>query len=377
MRNTGAEPVRHRLTLSLRIFMVLVLVVGGWLGWRVRRASFQRRAVAAIRESGGWVWYDYQLVHLPGGQDRFLRNAKPWAPGWLRRSIGDEYFQEVVRVALLYRGDPDQNRPVPFNELLGLVAGLDRVAFLSLNEIPTTDDGLAQIGRTAGLEELTIGLSPLQDSKLTAGGLAHLRALTKLRGLSISGLSLAEGVPVPWIFLARLTRLESLSILESGVDCGVLAQLEGLTRLQSLSLPDIRPEDADLVHLAGLSQLEGIALSGERGISDDGLANLAGLKSLKGLSLPGASQVTDAGLAHIRGLTRLRTLDLKGSSVTDAGLAHLAGLVELEDLSVGVSWSGSEACRFAIGDAGLAHLRGMIGLRDEWHELKAQYVTAK
>ena len=61
MRTTGFEPGRRpRLTLSLRVFLVLVLVVGGWLGWRARRASIQRRAAAAIREARGLVWYDYE-----------------------------------------------------------------------------------------------------------------------------------------------------------------------------------------------------------------------------------------------------------------------------------------------------------------------------
>ena len=262
---------------------------------------------------------------------------EPWAPGWLRRSIGDEYFQEVIRVTLLNRGDPDQSPPISFDDLLGVIDGLDRLEFLALNETPITDVGMARIGRATGLEDLTIGLSPMPESKLTAAGLAHLGALTGLRSLSISGLSTSETVPAPWTFLARLTHLESLSIFESNVDGAVLAQLEGLTRLRSLTLPDTRPEDADLAHLAGLSQLESIAFDGRAGVTDDGLTYLAGLKSLQGLSLPGASAITDDGLAKLRGLTRLRTLDLKDSNVTDAGLAHLAGLHKLEYLSVGVT----------------------------------------
>jgi hypothetical protein len=81
---------RRRLTFSLRVFLVVVLIVGGVLGWRARRASFQRRAVATIRQAGGSVWYDYQRVRVANGPDRFSPKAQPWAPGWLRRAIGDE-----------------------------------------------------------------------------------------------------------------------------------------------------------------------------------------------------------------------------------------------------------------------------------------------
>ncbi len=362
MRTTSTEPTR-RLTLSLRVFLVLVLVVGGWLGWRIRRASLQRRAVAAIREAGGLVWYDYQRVRLPNGQDKFLPKAQPWTPGWLRRSIGDEYFQDVIRVALLNLNDRNQGKPISTEELLGVLDGLDRLEFLWLVETTITDDGLERIGRAAGLADLAIELSPLQNNKLTAAGLAHLGALTELRKLSISGLSTLEDAPITWTFLARLSHLESLSIVESNVDGAVLSQLQGLTRLRSVMLHDTDPGDADLAHLAGLSQLESVAFEGQ-GITDDGLAHMAGLTSLRNLDLPGANQVTDDGLAHLRGLTRLRSLNLKRSQVTDAGLAHLAGLGELEYLSVGTTWGESEYGKNTITDAGLAHLAGLKSLRE-------------
>ena len=41
------------LRLSLRGMMVLVLVVGGWLGWLIRSAKIQHEAVAAIQRGGG------------------------------------------------------------------------------------------------------------------------------------------------------------------------------------------------------------------------------------------------------------------------------------------------------------------------------------
>jgi len=39
---------RTPLRLSVRALMVLILVLGGWLGWVVNQARLQREAVAAL-----------------------------------------------------------------------------------------------------------------------------------------------------------------------------------------------------------------------------------------------------------------------------------------------------------------------------------------
>src|SRR5262245_49108922 len=97
---------RRRLRLSLRGMILLVLVLGLWLGWHARRARLQREAVAAVREYGGFVRYDWEFLN-----GRPATAAAPRAPGWLRRAIGDAYFQEVVEVNLVHatdrRGMPD------------------------------------------------------------------------------------------------------------------------------------------------------------------------------------------------------------------------------------------------------------------------------
>jgi hypothetical protein len=40
--------------------MILVLIIGGWLAWMVRRAQLQRNAVEAIVRGGGSVEYDWE-----------------------------------------------------------------------------------------------------------------------------------------------------------------------------------------------------------------------------------------------------------------------------------------------------------------------------
>ena len=61
---------RRYLRFSVRGLIVVVLVVGGWLGWIVRGARIQREAVAAITRAGGRVAYDWERrdgKDIPGG----------------------------------------------------------------------------------------------------------------------------------------------------------------------------------------------------------------------------------------------------------------------------------------------------------------------
>src|SRR3954449_6386322 len=74
--STAVELLRKRLRLSLGAMMIIVLGIGGVLGWVVHRAHVQRDAVAAIttlrRNTRGSVYYDWQFVAGQGDKD-----AKP------------------------------------------------------------------------------------------------------------------------------------------------------------------------------------------------------------------------------------------------------------------------------------------------------------
>ncbi len=89
------KPRRWRFGVSLRMMMVLILAIGCGLGWRVRRAESQRRAVAQAGKLGAMIQYDYQYS---GGKS--IPTGEPWGPSWLRKALGNEYFQEVSSVKL-------------------------------------------------------------------------------------------------------------------------------------------------------------------------------------------------------------------------------------------------------------------------------------
>ena len=70
---------RRFLRFSVRGLIVLVLVVGVWLGWLVPHARIQRDAVAAITRAQGSAYYDWEWkdghenpVGKPGRRDGSL-----------------------------------------------------------------------------------------------------------------------------------------------------------------------------------------------------------------------------------------------------------------------------------------------------------------
>ena len=91
-----SRPWRRFLRFSVRGLIVLVLVIGGWLGWIVRSARIQREAVAAIKSIGGIVTYDWELKNENG-----IPRAQTPAPRWLADLIEIDYFGQIRRLALL------------------------------------------------------------------------------------------------------------------------------------------------------------------------------------------------------------------------------------------------------------------------------------
>ena len=256
-----ARPWRRFLRLSVRGLIVVVLVIGSWLGWLVRSARIQREAVAAIQKAGGHVFYDWEWTN---GNSIPARN--PWAPRWLIDLIGVDYF--------------------------------DHVTYVSLSPNGADDAAITQVGRLTRLQVLWHDQRSWDcdfiPSTLSDAGLLHLTGLTDLSLLCIRG---------------------------SRVTDGGLLHLKSFTNLTGLYLDGNRLTDAGLAHLAALKHLTSLSLVGTQ-ITDAGLVHLKGLTDLSQLNLCG-TQVADAGLAHLRGLTKLSVLYLGSVHVTDAGAREL------------------------------------------------------
>lgn len=248
------RPRRRSLQFSLATLLLAVALCALWFGTQAGRARAQKRAVTVLRQMGGWVLYDYQY---PSGNRQ--PDAEPWAPAWLRRLVGDDYFQTVVEVQLA-----NSARITP--EGLALLTDLPEIKHLYAFDAPIDDAAMAHVGKLTRLESFGI-----DHTRITATALRHLRRLTQLRWLDLS---------------------------------------------------DTNIDDPSLVHLRGLVNLEDLRMSNCK-ISDAGLAYLQSLQNLRHLCLDSNRRITDAGLVHLEGLTNLRYLDLVDTGVTGQGEKRL------------------------------------------------------
>lgn len=301
-------PPRRRPRLSLRAALLLVLVVGLPLGWKARRASIQRRAVVAVRAVGGKVSYLDELDAR--GFPR--RPHRPGGPAWLRRWVGDEFFQEVGYVNFDTRAPGGR----------------------------VDDDSIGVLGAFEHLQGLTIWGQGTNDEtparvRLTAAGLGRLIGLRRLRILHLLG------VPVDAAMVAVLPGLPALEDVEfrdparsSGALPGAcladLARIPGLRKVTIIPLTPCRA--ADVAPLGRLEHLDELWLSPSPR-DDAGLGPLVARPSLRVLRLP-QTEFTPATLAAVGRNANLQGLTFDGSKLTQGDLKHLAGLAGLVELDV-------------------------------------------
>ena len=333
------RPPASRFRLSLRAFMVIVLVTGGIMGWKANLAHSQRRAVEAIMAINGRVVYDFQnsgndvLTPTP-----MSPRKEPSAPKWLRNVLGDEYFQEVTMVII---------SSAVSDEILPTIAKLDHLVTLSLNMSKLDDSALAQVAKFPSLQSLS-----LSHAAVTDAGIAYLAGARKLRRLGIFG---GAGVTdAGMASLAGLSDLKSLEILGAPklTALGLKNLGPTLANLETLVVYQTALTDEGMACLDNCRKLKILSLSSAK-IGDAGFAHFRNMKSLKTLVV-GSTEVTDEGLASLRGLKNLRSLSLGNTRVSDSGLASLEGLVDLENLMLQET---------KITDEGMDHIRKLKGLK--------------
>jgi hypothetical protein len=350
---------RTRFAFSVRTLMVMVLIVGGlfgWVGYRVKRAETQRRAVAQINFARGSVVYDYQ--DLPPNAPKGTRKAtKPRVPDWLRLPLGDEYFQEVIGVYLNDSPKPETMEAVgALDRLEWIIAqrvtkmgdGLDHLGGLKhLKRVfiwgeGVTDASLDKLGSCLNLEEIWFGNADISDA-----GVAHLAGLPRLKHLIITNSpkvtdTTVENLVPTWPSLKDLC-LNLCSITDKS-----LTTIGRVTQLESLQLSNTRVTDRGLASLPGLTRLQSLYLAGTN-ITDDGLVSLKEMTELVQIDLS-ETRITGEGFKYLGQLEKLSLLMLRGSKFSDAGMPYLAKLAGLQKLLLD---------RTQVSDAGLVHLKGM------------------
>jgi hypothetical protein len=248
-----------RFQFSIRSLLFVVVVVAlpfSWLAVEMKKPREQNAAVAGIRKLGGVVGHDWEF-EANGIPDPYkfipLLALSPPAPAWLRNLLGDDFFTEVVDVTL------------------------DRTKLTG-----------------GGMKDLALASSFTHRPKVTDAGLEHVKALTQLRNLDLSG----------------------TQVTDAGLE-----HLKSLTQMDGLSLDDTHVTGGGLAYLGGLSKLQRLYLDGTD-VTDAGLENVKEFGQLYILTLQN-TKVTDAGLKHLEGLTQLRGLWLVGTKVTKEGVKTL------------------------------------------------------
>jgi hypothetical protein len=286
--------LRRRYQFSIRSLLVLVVVVASpcsWLAVKMEEARRQNAAVGAIRRADGIVSYDWQGIYSL----LLFPKQKPRSPEWLRRLLGDDFWEDVVCVELGEFG---------------------------------TDALLRQVEDFPRLEELYVKCYRA-DHKITDKGLEHVQGLVQLRTLILAD--------------AEVT------------DAG-LAHFAGLKKLERLSLEFGKITGTGLEYLKGLAQLRMLDLKGNQ-VTDDGLEHIRGLVRLRWLSLD-STNITDAEMDHLKNLTQLERLSVNYSDITDAGLDYLNGLTNLRLLELGetkVTDKGLQKLRQALPNCDIQH----------------------
>jgi hypothetical protein len=284
-----APPARRRgFRVSLRVFMLLVLVAGGWLGWKANKASRTRRAIAEIRRAGGIAYFDYQLDTTGNVSARFdirtgkiVEDGQPPEPRWLQRILGPEYFHDVHAVTygrgFLPAGAPER-----------------MIDFGALADLPE-------------VHSLTLQLSGVGNSSLR-----RMPPLPRLRKFEIHEPRLGdEGVS--WIASCR--ELEEVRIGNGQAGDSTARRLGTLTGLKTLHHMSSQLTDHGVEALAGLTSLTNLELFGPN-LGDRSLRAVGELRNLEILVLSRVTQATNAGFLPLGNLSRLRNLTLRGASLS-------------------------------------------------------------
>jgi len=168
----------------LPLLALVVAVPSCWLTVELRQANGQRELRELIWAADGRVLYDCEY----DADDRYMPQAEPPGPAWLRGLLGIDFFADVVGVSTHRKLHSSRADP------LGLDYRLHESSFCEsgLTYAPgfLDDDTLAHLQGLPKLRELS-----LLGTHVTDGGLKHLESLPNLRRLDLRDAQITpEGV---------------------------------------------------------------------------------------------------------------------------------------------------------------------------------------
>ena len=178
---------------TLRSLLIAITIFGIWLAFRVNRAHNQRRVVAAVRQSGGFVQYDHQHAEsywaMPAAQRPGFRKLHSHIPSRLvmklrdliRPHLGTDLVDSVVTVGVR-GGDlpPSLNNPQPTRRLTeeewGYLQRLPSLEEIHISGRVITDEDMPFLSQIPNLR-IIIGIA---NNSITDAGVNHLRQTESL-----------------------------------------------------------------------------------------------------------------------------------------------------------------------------------------------------
>ena len=196
--------------------MILVLVLGGGLGWIVQRAKVQREAVDALSRGNASIRYDWQ------GLDLEAKAPPPRDLFGLRPVLGPHYFDTAIMVVA-----PEDN---------------------------VDDHLMAQIGRLGHLRTLSISTS----AQLSPAGTAEILRLQRLEYFYVN-----RGTPRGFLpHLEKMKSVRNFGWLSADATESDMTAISRLSQLERLAIAGKPLTDAGLIHLTKLKNLRELEISG-------------------------------------------------------------------------------------------------------------------
>src|SRR5262245_46529558 len=162
---TESRLKRRWFRFSLRTLLIVVTVVGVWLGIVVNHARGRREAIRAVDELGGT--YGVRIL----------------GPKWLRDWVGGErYFYDAVRVACGTGNQGYQpNHPFKNEDLARMIHHLKAFSHLTqlhLTNTNITDNGLHALKDLPDLTDLYLDHTQVSDRGIAV--LEHIKTLRRI-----------------------------------------------------------------------------------------------------------------------------------------------------------------------------------------------------
>jgi hypothetical protein len=176
------RPPRLRLRrVSLQLVLGMVAIAAAGMGWIVHLVRVQQEGIELIRRHGGMYYYDFE-----NGGASFPKVPRSWAPGWLIKNLGVDYFHHVAWARI---EDPNFDD----KDLAKLTACLPRIESLGIVGSSVTDAGLNHLRGNRRLMALFLERSHISDIGIDKLGPETMPVLDLLdvRGTGVSAAKIA------------------------------------------------------------------------------------------------------------------------------------------------------------------------------------------